>query len=1103
MSDPKPTGAAGAAAPASIATGPTGATRASGLASGLGLGPSLGVGVGAGATYVAAGRSGFSFDSAALTKESPIPTQNLPTDLASLQQCVALLQVLSKLGARGVLSKEQKSVLKDLLFKQDGDVKDALTAAETDRGLAVQTLVARRFPHLRPAPVRIAATARTSPHAATGGSASTTRLAPAFAQLSVNTSVRAEPRRPLITEDSAPATAVTGTVSALGGPSSAASSGAGAGAVVGAGDKQGKRTRTPSFRQYGNSPAHVRSRLGPSPHAGSISSLHAVVVGSKRTTPAGSKRTTPAGTAGAGGLGAAAMGGAGAAGASAREGRTRPRFRPRGQRARTGAVTRQRGGAAGAASKAVTVDDPDEDVSMQPESTSPSGSGTRISVAVADGQVKSEAESGASAKPAVPKAAAKGARTKAKAGPASKARKAKGKTRRGRNRTEPRRWSTEEDDSLRTAVNRFGEKNWKSIAEHVPGRNHVQCLQRWKKVLRPGLVKGHWTGDEDALLRALVARGPKNWGQVASQIAGRTAKQCRERWCNHLDPRIKKGGWTALEDKALIEAHAHLGKRWAQISKYLPGRTENAVKIRWKSLTRRATGRGQEAARARELLAATQAEVEKYKKELAAKDPDTLKRLTQAASPLPGVDTTAIGGSGYSMSGGVPVAPATSSDRFSPFPPRSVKPGDGPAGQVQSLHSVNKLPLPPASAIVQLAQHEFSAYPTLGATGGATMKGGAEDGAGTPGSAGGAELNTPRAATMSLPRGPGPLMSMHGLPHGMGPLHGMAGLPGMPGIPGMPGLGMAGLAGLPGMAGMPPGMAGMAGMQLLGYPHGIAGGTTSESPRTSKGVTTPHSSGGNIMAAAPPLPPGAYGMSLGAVPRYPGTGGFRGGFDPAAGLGAGAGGALGGFQVGRINTDGSGTPAGSLPSPLHLTEQLMFGAGKGATPTNRGAASWAWLENALQSPSAVDKASLQQAAAAQAVTSAAAAQASRGEGADAAGGTGIPSDADLYQLEDLFGGSHGVDTPSLRLALGTTPSARRAAAGSGSGLGLGAPVATNGSASAGARGADGGTSGGAGAATTTGVSTAGTATATATGDEDGAPLFPFPHGFTPTHGYGH
>ena len=173
--------------------------------------------------------------------------------------------------------------------------------------------------------------------------------------------------------------------------------------------------------------------------------------------------------------------------------------------------------------------------------------------------------------------------------------------------TAPRKWESWEDDALRNAVETHGEKQWKSIAEHVPGRNHVQCLQRWKKVLKPGLKKGHWTEEEDQLLRQLVfqareeaaqqctdGQAPgathtwlKNWGVVAAKISGRTAKQCRERWCNHLDPGIKKGWWTGEEDAKILQAQAQMGNRWSHISSMLPGRTENAVKIRYKSMVRK------------------------------------------------------------------------------------------------------------------------------------------------------------------------------------------------------------------------------------------------------------------------------------------------------------------------------------------------------------------------------------------------------------------------------------------------------------------------------------------------------------------------------------
>ncbi|KDO32392.1 hypothetical protein SPRG_02869 [Saprolegnia parasitica CBS 223.65] len=157
---------------------------------------------------------------------------------------------------------------------------------------------------------------------------------------------------------------------------------------------------------------------------------------------------------------------------------------------------------------------------------------------------------------------------------------------RGGEKSNPRRWSKAEDESLRLAVERSGERNWKAIADQVAGRNHTQCLQRWTKVLKPGLIKGHWTPDEDAKLKSLVAEGRKNWGQVAAQIAGRTSKQCRERWCNHLDPNINKGNYTKEEDDLIIDMQAKLGNRWSVIAQRLVGRTEDAVKIRWKSLMR-------------------------------------------------------------------------------------------------------------------------------------------------------------------------------------------------------------------------------------------------------------------------------------------------------------------------------------------------------------------------------------------------------------------------------------------------------------------------------------------------------------------------------------
>lgn len=106
-----------------------------------------------------------------------------------------------------------------------------------------------------------------------------------------------------------------------------------------------------------------------------------------------------------------------------------------------------------------------------------------------------------------------------------------------------------------------------------------------KKFHKP---KAKWSPEEDKLLiSAVEANGPTKWDQIAKNIEGRTGKQCRERWLANLDPKINSSPFTRDEDELIIHLHGKYGNQWKKISGFIIGRTDIAIKNRWRSLRRK------------------------------------------------------------------------------------------------------------------------------------------------------------------------------------------------------------------------------------------------------------------------------------------------------------------------------------------------------------------------------------------------------------------------------------------------------------------------------------------------------------------------------------
>jgi hypothetical protein len=137
-------------------------------------------------------------------------------------------------------------------------------------------------------------------------------------------------------------------------------------------------------------------------------------------------------------------------------------------------------------------------------------------------------------------------------------------------------------------INNILNINWVKISEKFENKNARQCQTRWQNILDPNRVKGPWTKEEDLKLIELVKKfGPEKWSNISTYLPGRLGKQCRERWYNHLNPEVRKTGWSKEEEWALFLLHRKYGNSWSIFSEKIPGRTDNTIKNHWNSIMKK------------------------------------------------------------------------------------------------------------------------------------------------------------------------------------------------------------------------------------------------------------------------------------------------------------------------------------------------------------------------------------------------------------------------------------------------------------------------------------------------------------------------------------
>ncbi len=108
-------------------------------------------------------------------------------------------------------------------------------------------------------------------------------------------------------------------------------------------------------------------------------------------------------------------------------------------------------------------------------------------------------------------------------------------------------WTNVEDEILKVAIMKYGRNQWARISSLLVRKTPKQCKARWNEWLDPRIKKTEWSKEEDEKLLHLAKVFPSQWGTI-SDVVGRTTQMCIERYERLLD--------AAAEEEAAAAAPA-------------------------------------------------------------------------------------------------------------------------------------------------------------------------------------------------------------------------------------------------------------------------------------------------------------------------------------------------------------------------------------------------------------------------------------------------------------------------------------------------------------------------------------------------------------------